>query len=93
MNDVREAAARGAREAATSESEWLRGRESEWFKDGWCWAALASVVVLVAHSLGAPLGEPVAEDFDFLSRALLSGRHTLLDGGGSQAFWRPVSTT
>jgi hypothetical protein len=37
------------------------------------------------------LGEPVAEDFDFLSRALLSANHTLLDGGGSAAFWRPVS--
>jgi hypothetical protein len=49
------------------------------------------VLVLVWHSLGAPLGEPVAEDFDFLYRALLSGRHTLMDGGGSVAFWRPVS--
>jgi hypothetical protein len=73
----------GARVASTSGSEWL--------KDGWCWAALGSVLVLVAHSVGAPLGEPVAEDFDFLARALLSGNHTLLDGGGSQAFWRPVS--
>ena len=77
------AASAALREGATSGSEWL--------KDRWCWAALASVLVLVAHSVGAPLGEPVAEDFDFLSRALLSGRHTLLDGGGSQAFWRPVS--
>ncbi len=43
------------------------------------------------HSLGAPLGEPAAEDFDFLHRALLEHRHTLLDGGGSLAFWRPLS--
>ena len=64
---------------------------SEWWRDPWCWAALASVAVLVSHSVGAPLGEPVAEDFDFLYRALLSGNHTLLDGGGSAAFWRPVS--
>jgi hypothetical protein len=62
-----------------------------WFRDAWCWGALSSVVLLVWHSMGAPLGEPVAEDFDFLSRALLSARHTLLDGGGSAAFWRPVS--
>jgi hypothetical protein len=39
---------------------------------------------------GAPWGEPVAEDFDFLHRALLQGMGSLLDGGGSQAFWRPI---
>jgi tetratricopeptide (TPR) repeat protein len=39
---------------------------------------------------GAPWGEPVAEDFDFLHRALFQGTGSLLDGGGSQAFWRPV---
>lgn len=36
------------------------------------------------------MGEAVAEDFDFLNRALLQGMGTLLDGGGSEAFWRPV---
>jgi hypothetical protein len=60
-------------------------------RDPWAWAALAGVVPLVAHSLGAPLGEPVADDFDFLHRALLEGTRTLLDGGGSLAFWRPLS--
>jgi tetratricopeptide (TPR) repeat protein len=49
------------------------------------------VLPLIGHSLGAPLGEPVAEDFDFLHRALLGGNHSLLDGGGSMSFWRPVS--
>ncbi|HEU5319495.1 MAG TPA: hypothetical protein VFX28_01745, partial [Methylomirabilota bacterium] len=39
---------------------------------------------------GAPWGEPVAEDFDFLHRALFEGMGTLLDGGGSSAFWRPI---
>ena len=62
-----------------------------WWRDVWCWAAMSTVLVLVGHSLGAPLGEPVAEDFDFLHRALLGANHTLLDGGGSVAFWRPVS--
>jgi len=33
----------------------------------------------------------VAEDFDFLHRVLFSKTHTLLDGGGSSAFWRPVA--
>ncbi len=40
--------------------------------------------------LGAPWGEPVAEDLDFLHRALVQGMGSLLDGGGSQAFWRPI---
>jgi hypothetical protein len=47
------------------------------------------VFPVVLHSLGARLGEPVAEDFDFLHFALFS-RFTLLDGGGSDAFWRPI---
>src|SRR5262249_17022115 len=33
---------------------------------------------------------PTADDWDFVDRALLSGRHSLLDGGGSTAFWRPI---
>jgi hypothetical protein len=53
--------------------------------------ALAGVVPLVLRCLGAPLGEPVADDFDFLNRALVEGTRTLLDGGGSLAFWRPLS--
>jgi tetratricopeptide (TPR) repeat protein len=39
---------------------------------------------------GAPMGEPVAEDFDFLHRTLFTGIGSLFDGGGSQAFWRPI---
>lgn len=37
------------------------------------------------------MGEPAAEDFDFLHRALFHGMGSLLDGGGSQAFWRPLA--
>jgi tetratricopeptide (TPR) repeat protein len=48
-------------------------------------------VPLAAKSLGAPLGEAVAEDFDFLRRALLLPVDTLFDGGGSTAFWRPIA--
>jgi hypothetical protein len=45
----------------------------------------------VLRSLGAPLGEAVADDFDFLHHALLEGRHGVFDGGGSLAFWRPFA--
>ena len=60
-------------------------------RDVWSWLAALAVLPIVLHGLGAPLGEPVAEDFDFLRHNLLLGRHGLLDGGGSLAFWRPVS--
>jgi hypothetical protein len=50
---------------------------------------MGGVLPLALAMRGAPWGEPVAEDFDFLRRALFE-HGTLLDGGGSQAFWRPV---
>jgi hypothetical protein len=56
----------------------------------WAWLCLLAPLPLLVHSLGAPLGQAVAEDFDFLHRALFS-RLDLLDGGGSNAFWRPLS--
>jgi hypothetical protein len=60
-------------------------------RDPWSWAAALGVLPLLLACHGALLGEPVAEDFDFLHRALLTGTRTLLDGGGSQAFWRPLA--
>ncbi|HEV2105511.1 MAG TPA: tetratricopeptide repeat protein, partial [Candidatus Eisenbacteria bacterium] len=61
------------------------------WRDPWAWAAALAVLPLLGRCAGAPLGEPVAEDFDFLHRARLEGMGTLLDGGGSHAFWRPVA--
>ena len=61
------------------------------WRDPWLWLSVLGVLPLVLHSLGAPLGEAVAEDFDFIRHNVLLGRHSLLDGGGSHAFWRPVS--
>jgi hypothetical protein len=61
------------------------------WRDRWAWASALAVIPVVLHSLGAPLGEPVADDFDFLHRALFSGTHSLFDGGGSAAFWRPLA--
>ena len=61
------------------------------FRDRWAWASALAVLPIVIHAWGAPLGEAVAEDFDFLHRVLFSRTHTLLDGGGSTAFWRPVA--
>ncbi len=62
-----------------------------WWRDPWAWASLLALVPLVLHSLGAPLGEPVADDFDHLHYALFSPHRTWLDGGGSLSFWRPLA--
>lgn len=60
-------------------------------RDLWGWASLLVLVPLVLGSLGAPLGEPVADDFDHLHYALFAPHWTLLDGGGSTSFWRPLA--
>ena len=60
-------------------------------RDRWAWLSVLAVLPIVIHAWGAPLGEAVAEDFDFLHRVMFSKTHTLLDGGGSTAFWRPVA--
>lgn len=59
-------------------------------RDRWLPVALLALVPLVLHTLGAPLGEPAAEDWDFLHQALLAGGSSFFDGGGSSAFWRPL---
>jgi hypothetical protein len=52
-------------------------------------SALA-VVPLLALSWKGPLGEPVADDYHFLHRALLE-RNTPWDGGGAIVYWRPLA--
>jgi hypothetical protein len=52
---------------------------------------LLAVIPLLVRCAGTPLGEPAAEDFDFLRRTLFAGVGSLLDGGGSTSFWRPVA--
>jgi hypothetical protein len=60
-------------------------------RDPWAWVVVATLLPVLWATRGAPRGEPVAEDFDFLHRALLEPARTLLDGGGSLSFWRPLS--
>ena len=59
-------------------------------RDPWLWAALSTLVLLVARSWGAPFGEPVADDFDHLHHAMFSRDHSWLGAGGSDSFWRPL---
>jgi len=60
-------------------------------RDPWALAALLAIAPLLAKCWGAPLGEPAAEDYDFLHRIVFHGLGSLLDGGGSTAFWRPLA--
>jgi hypothetical protein len=50
-----------------------------------------AVAPLVVHSLGARLGEPVADDFACLHRAQFTRGLSLFDGYGSAFYWRPLS--
>src|SRR5438093_302598 len=59
--------------------------------DPWLWAGLLSVLLVFVRSLGAPLGEPVADDFDHLYHVLFTSHGSWFDGGGSQSFWRPLA--
>ena len=61
------------------------------WRDPWALASALAVVPLVLHSLGAPLGEPFADDFDYLRHELLEGGGSFFDGGGSTLWWRPLA--
>ena len=52
---------------------------------------MLSVVPLVLHTLGAPLGVPVADDIGQIHHEPFSGRHSWLDNGGSNSYWRPLA--
>ena len=57
---------------------WLRRAWS----DPWAWVPVLAVAPLLLGSRGAPLGEPLADDFYFLRRVIFPGPRPWLDGGG-----------
>lgn len=60
-------------------------------RDPWAWLTALAVLPLLWFTRGTPRGEAVAEDFDFLRRAVLEGGGSWFDGGGSLAYWRPLA--
>lgn len=80
-----------ARERRNSPASRVPSPPPPTWRDPWAWASVLALAPLLVRCAGAPLGEPVAEDFDFLRRSLFGGVGSLLDGGGSTAFWRPVA--
>ncbi|MBI1797712.1 MAG: tetratricopeptide repeat protein [Candidatus Eisenbacteria bacterium] len=59
------------------------------FADAWALAPIAAAIALAARAWFAWIGEPFADDFDFLTHAGAGGGW--LDGGGSRFYWRPVA--
>ncbi len=59
--------------------------------DPWTTILVAGVLAVLLAARSAPLGSPVADDFGFLSHALLRPPPDWLDGGGSPLYWRPLS--
>lgn len=60
-------------------------------RDRWALAPLLAALALAVHTWFPFIGEPVADDFDFLHDTFLSGRGDWLDGGGSHYYWRPLA--
>ena len=61
------------------------------YRDRWAWLSVLAVLPILIHTWGAPLGEPFADDFHFMHRALLSGQGSFFDGYGSPLYWRPLA--
>src|SRR5205814_5998411 len=58
-------------------------------RDRWALAPIAAAIALAARAWFPRIGEPFADDFDFLTHAGAGGGW--LDGGGSSFYWRPLA--
>lgn len=61
------------------------------WREPWSLVPLVAAIALTVHAWFPFIGEPVADDFDFLHDTFLSGRGDWLDGGGSRYYWRPLA--
>jgi hypothetical protein len=50
-----------------------------------------AAIALAIKSWFPFIGEPVADDFDFIHHTLFAGPGAWLDGGGSSFYWRPLA--
>jgi hypothetical protein len=60
------------------------------WRDPWLIAGFLAPLVLLPLLIGERLGEPVADDYDYLHH-LLTGSWSWFDGCGSNLYWRPIS--
>lgn len=62
-----------------------------WLDRACRFAPFAALAVLAWSLRGAPLGAPVADDFEFLARTTLHPAPDFLDTMGASYYWRPLS--
>lgn len=60
-------------------------------RDPWLWLVLLAALLAPLGALGTPMGEPFADDFDYLRYSLLETEHSFFGGGGSVLYWRPLT--
>ena len=61
------------------------------WRDPWAGAVVLSLLAVLFAARGAALGEPVADDFDFLHETFFHRPIDWLGGGGMPLYWRPLS--
>lgn len=59
--------------------------------DGWALAPVVAALLVAVRAWFPFVGEPVADDFDFLHHRAAGGPDAWLDGGGSRFYWRPLA--
>ncbi len=59
--------------------------------DAWALAPFLATILVAIRSWYPFIGEPVADDFDFLQHRTVPGPDAWLDGGGSRFYWRPLA--
>lgn len=57
----------------------------------WAWAPVLAALLVAIRAWYPFVGEPVADDFDFLHHRSTPGLDAWLDGGGSDFYWRPLA--
>jgi len=60
-------------------------------RDPWLIAALLAPLALLFFLIGERIGEPVADDYDYLHHLLLTGSWSWFDGCGATLYWRPLA--
>ena len=61
------------------------------WRDAWALVPLLAALALAARAWFPFVGEPIADDFDFLEHARSSGSGAWWDGGGARFYWRPLA--
>jgi len=84
-------AGRHAAPARRSPAAPATARPPRWLELACLLSPLAAIAALAWSLRGAPLGTPVADDFEFLHRIVFRGDTGLFGSMGATYYWRPLS--